>query len=180
MAATQAFREMLVKGLDVASIQSVEISIPPPFLRMVDHGIADGDRMPRLTSLPYQIAIAALTPDAAYDSAQVGEVPAAVRDLMAKVKVTPDERLMANYPEHWPAHVVVDAGGTLHEHAVTLVPGDPALPFELPDVREKFHRFCDRTIGEKAVDELIADTQAVLSGGKSPRQLLGSIEHACA
>ncbi len=177
MAATQAFTEMMARGIDIASIGSIDISIPPPFLRMVDHGIVEGDRLSRLTSVPYQIAVAALDPDTAYDSAQTGDVPAAVRELMAKVTVAADERLMGDYPAVWPARVAVNVSGTVHEHVVTQVPGDPGRPFGLREIRGKMHRFSDRRIGAQAVEGLIAETQMVFAGKKSPRQLLDSIEH---
>ncbi len=62
MAATQAFAEIVARDLLVADDHRCRSVVPPPMLRMIDHGIVAGDRLSRLTSLPYQIALAALAP----------------------------------------------------------------------------------------------------------------------
>src|SRR5262245_14852199 len=66
MAATQAFIELLKGGISVEDITAVEAFVPPPHLRMVDHGGVADDRLSWLTSLPYQLAVAAHAPDAAF------------------------------------------------------------------------------------------------------------------
>ena len=37
---------------------------------MIDHGIVENDRLSKLTSMPYQLAIAAFNPAAAHDITQ--------------------------------------------------------------------------------------------------------------
>src|SRR5262249_33106767 len=55
MAAAQALREIVDGGVVPADITLIEASVPPPFLKMIDHGIVGG-RLARLTSQPYQMA----------------------------------------------------------------------------------------------------------------------------
>ena len=49
---------------------TIRAAVLPPHLKMIDHGVVAGDRASHLTSLPYQLAVAALAPDAALDVAQ--------------------------------------------------------------------------------------------------------------
>jgi len=173
MASTQAFREMLAAGMRAADIAAVEVSVPPSFLRMVDHGI--GDRMSRLTSVPFQIAIAALDPAAAYSVGQHEAVPPAVSDFMTKVKVSADETLLAGFPKVWRSRVRVQAGGAWHEREIDRVPGDPARPFDEVAVRDKFRRTSGEAIGADACDRLIDAVLATIDGKASAAQLLERI-----
>lgn len=176
MAATQAFRELLATGVKADGIEAVEIAVPPPFLRMVDHGI--GARMSRLTSLPYQIAIAALDPEAAFDVGQQRQVPAAVEALMAKVKVAADESLMTDFPKVWHARVRVNAGDQWYERAGTDASGNSVKPFDKSDVRKKFRRTGAGAVGAEACDGLIDLSLAVIDGTAKPTQLLAKIAAA--
>jgi 2-methylcitrate dehydratase PrpD len=180
MAPTQAFREIVAQGVDVASITAVEVSSPPSFVRMIDHGIGDGDRMNRMTSVQYQLAIAVLDPAAAYDISHSGTVAPAVSALMSKIKVVADESLTAGFPAVWPASVRVRAGDAVKERKLAKVPGDPGRPFGESDIRAKFHAMADRAIGADKVDHLIAATRRMLDGGATPAQLLSETEQACA
>jgi 2-methylcitrate dehydratase PrpD len=180
MAATQAFKEIIAGGVAADSISSIEVAVPPPFLRMVDHGIDDDDRLSRLTSVPYQLAIALLDPGAAFDIGQTEKVSAEVLALMAKIKIAADDSLLQGFPAVWPARVTVHAGGVRQERQVTHIPGDPARPFHERDVSEKFHRVADRLAGAACVDRLIETTRRVLDGSATAAHLIGEIEQVCA
>jgi 2-methylcitrate dehydratase PrpD len=156
------------------------VACPPPFLRMIDHGIADGDRFSRLTSVQYQLAIAALQPDAAYDVSGVGNVAPAVRALMGKIKVSADESLMPGFPAAWQAAVRVHIGEKVTQKKVTQIPGDPGRPFGEREVTGKFHALADGLIGASRVEQLIAATRRMLDGGMTPAHLLTAIGDAAA
>jgi 2-methylcitrate dehydratase PrpD len=175
MAATQAFCEIVARDIDVATITAVEAAVPPPMLRMIDHGVVDGDRLSRLTSLPYQIAIAALAPDLAYDVVASAPIPAPVQAFMARVKVESDDALAEGFPSVWRGRVRIEAAGAWHEHQVAQIPGDPGRPFAQADVAAKFHKLADRMIGPDAVDRFVHDTTAVLDGRVASAKLLSSI-----
>lgn len=178
MAATQAFKEMIAGGVDAERIEEVAVHVPPPFLRMLDHGITDTDRLSRLTSMPYQIALAALEPDAAFDVGQAGAVPPAVRAFMGKVKVTADEKLMQDFPVKWRARVRLRVDGAWQEREMADVPGDPAKPFDENAILAKFKKMAGQVTGDARCEALIANALGVVDGNETPEKLLASIEAA--
>ena len=177
MAATQAFKEILAT-VDVAQIEAIEVKVLPLFLRILDHGVTDEDRMSRLTSMPYQLAIAALEPDAAFDVGQAGAISLALRAFMSKVKVAADEGLMRDFPVKWHAEVRVRAAGAWHVRAVADVPGDPSRPFDEAAIREKCRRLSAHAIGDDACEALMSDALGVVDGRVAPSLLLSRIEAA--
>ena len=179
MAATQALKDIVAGGLAPAAINAIVVSVPPPHLKMIDHGVVAGDRASHLTSVQYAMATAALAPEMAFDVQQTPpDLPPPVRALMAKIKVEADERLLAGYPESWPARLRVAAGSTRHARDVTHVPGDPALPFDRARVREKFLRFTQPVLGVETAQRLLARCSGVLATGEFS-QLMDEIERAC-
>jgi 2-methylcitrate dehydratase PrpD len=179
MAATQALKDIIASGVALAAIDEVAVSVLPPHLKMIDHGVVTGDRASHLTSVQYAMAAAALVPEMAFDVQQAPpDLPPAVRALMAKIKVEADEHLLAGYPESWPARVRVAAGSTRHARDVTHVPGDPALPFDRARVREKFLRFTQPVLGAEAAERILARCGSVLATGEFS-QLMDEIERAC-
>jgi 2-methylcitrate dehydratase PrpD len=141
MAATQALKEILAEGIEAQSILRIGVAVLPPHLKMIDHGVTAGDRFSHLTSVQYQMAVAALSPDLAYGlSGPAGPLPPALPALMSRIQVRAEEGLLsAGYPQAWPAHVTVTASGR-REKSVTHVPGDPARPFSEDDLKAKFIR----------------------------------------
>jgi 2-methylcitrate dehydratase PrpD len=179
MAATQALKDIIASGVALAAIDEVAVSVLPPHLKMIDHGVVTGDRASHLTSVQYAMAAAALVPEMAFDVQQAPpDLPPAVRALMAKIKVEADEHLLAGYPESWPARVRVAAGSTRHARDVTHVPGDPALPFDRARVREKFLRFTQPVLGAETAERILARCGSVLATGEFS-QLMDEIERAC-
>jgi 2-methylcitrate dehydratase PrpD len=147
-------------------MDEIRVSVLPPHLKMIDHGVVDGDRASYLTSLPYCMAAAAIAPEMAFEVQQAPpQLPAAVRTFMAKIKLRADEGLLSNYPRAWQARVSVLAGTAQHERTVTHVPGDPARPFGRTQVRDKFMRFAAPLLGtEKAEHVLARCTDALATG----------------
>jgi 2-methylcitrate dehydratase PrpD len=180
-AATQALKDILAKGVRPDQIAEIEAGVLPPHHGMLDHGIKVGDRASFLTSLPYQLALAALDPDAAFDvAASPAEVRAPVAALMAKVTVTQNERLLARYPRVWPAHVrVVTVAGETHEQEVEYVPGDVRRPFGTEEVRQKFRRFAASVLGLGGTDEMLTLAAQTLVEPDAPLRLFDAIEQAC-
>jgi 2-methylcitrate dehydratase PrpD len=174
MAATQALKDIIAGGVAPAAIDTIVVSVPPPHLKMIDHGVIAGDRASHLTSVQYAMAAAALAPEMAFDVQQTPpDLPPPIRALMGKIKVEADER----YPSCWPARVRVAAGSTRHARDVTHIPGDPALPFDRVRVREKFLRFTQPVLGETA-EHILARCSGVLATGEFS-QLMDEIERAC-
>jgi len=174
MAAAQALRELLDGGVAAADITAIDVCVPPPFLKMVDHGIVGG-RVARLTSQPYQIALAALVPELAFDVAQAREVSTDILRFMNKVTVRADETLIENFPREWHARVRAHTQQAAHERTVTHVPGDPARPFDARAVSAKSRRL----VGSIA-EQIVEHGEAVLDGTTTPGQLLDQIDQWCA
>ncbi len=176
MAATTAFKD-LRKVIDVDDIFAVEAFVLPPHLKMVDHGIVEGDRMSYLTSLPYQIAASALAPEAGFDIGKVKPFMSdALRALMAKVKVTPDESLLAEYPKAWPGRVTIAAKSGRYELALSHVPGDPDRPFDLQQVQGKFRRLLTPLIGKADCEAIFALALGTGDDDEAPGLLLRHME----
>jgi len=149
MAATQALREVLSTGIAAGDITQIAAHVPPPHLKMIDHGVRSGDRASFLTSLPYQLAVAALSPSEMAGLDQVvGVALPTLQSFMAKITVAADDALLSNYPATWPARVVVTTASARHEHRVETVPGDPARPFATDDVSRKFQHFVAPVFGD--------------------------------
>jgi 2-methylcitrate dehydratase PrpD len=179
MAATQALKDIIASGVAPAAIDAIVVCVPPPHLKMIDHGVVAGDRASHLTSVQYAMATAALAPEMAFDVQQTPpDLPPPVRALMAKIKAEADERLLADYPASWPARVRVAAGSTRHAREVTHVPGDPARPFDRTRVQEKFLRFTQPVLGVETAGRILARCSDVLATGEFS-QLMDEIERAC-
>jgi 2-methylcitrate dehydratase PrpD len=166
MAATQALKDIIAGGVAPSAIKEVTVAVPPPHLKMIDHGVTAGDRASHLTSVQYCMAVAALAPEAAFDLQQTSsKLPPGVYGLMAKIKVQADERSLAGYPDSWPARVHVTAGAARHERTVAHIPGDPALPFDRASVRKKFLRFSGPAIGLEKAERILTRCSEVLASG---------------
>jgi 2-methylcitrate dehydratase PrpD len=176
MAATQAMREIVATGVAADTITQVQAFVLPPHRRMIDHDVTFGDRASFLTSLPYQMALAALAPHAACDIGQPpGRVGENIRAFMAKVAIAPDESLLAGFPQQWPARVEVFTSSGRHQRLVTHVPGDPARPFDAAAVREKFRRFTEPSIGTEASARMLEHALGLLNGQTAAADLVRDI-----
>jgi 2-methylcitrate dehydratase PrpD len=173
MAATQGLREIMDEGIAAADITAIDVVVPPPFLKMVDHGIVGG-RTARLTSQPYQIAVAAIAPELAFDVGQSGDVPVDVVRFMNKVTVRADESMLLGFPGQWPTRIRVRTASAEHDRVVHAVPGDPRRSFDIGDVITKSRRL----IGVLADD--VADRCDALLAGRGPASdLLAFVDETC-
>jgi 2-methylcitrate dehydratase PrpD len=116
---------------------------------MIDHGVKPGDRGSFLTSLPYQLAVVALSPTEMAGLDLTVSVPLpALQSFIAKMTVVGDNALLLNYPATWAARIVVTTASGRHEHRVDTVPGDPPRPFAANDVSRKFQHFVAPVCGD--------------------------------
>jgi 2-methylcitrate dehydratase PrpD len=168
MAATQALHEILDGGVAAAETSEITAYVLPPHLKMIDHGTSAGNRASFLTSLPYQLAMMALHPDAMLGLGEpAGQSLPALHSFMACVKVAADDSLLADYPRAWPARVVVATPSGRHERRVQDVPGGPARPFAEADVRNKFLRSVGLSLGGDSAEPLWRSSMSVLRSRQS-------------
>ena len=178
MAATQGLREVLDGGVHAAHVTAVRAAVLPPHQKMIDHGVIAGDRASHLTSLQYQMAVAALEPGAADEVGQArGALDPSLEAFMRRITVVADDTLLATYPAAWPARVSVTTAAGTQERAVTHVPGDPARPSGKEDVATKFVRFAGAAMGGKSAAELFA--RIVNGRDEDSLGLVDEIEAAC-
>lgn len=176
MAATQALREMVAGGLIPGDIERIEAFVLPPHLKMIGHGIQPGDRASRLTSLPYQMAMAVLSPDSTLGLSL--PTPDGVAGFMELISVSADKALLANYPVHWPARIVVHAKSGRQERLVNDVPGDPATPLTEAEIERKFVKLTEPVLGHEGARRLLADGLNLLSSPEAlstARQWIGKL-----
>jgi 2-methylcitrate dehydratase PrpD len=177
MAAAQALREIVGGGVAPSGMSEIVVGVPQAYLKMIDHGVVTGDRGSHLTSAAYQMALAALAPNAALDVAQAPQrISEELAGFMGKVSVTADESLTAYYPKSWPARVVVAASGRKHEKTVLQVPGDPERPLGEALLAQKFRRLAAPVVGEGAAENMLQLSLTALDDG--PLGLLEAIEAA--
>ena len=180
MAATQALRELVDSGIAAGDITAISVAVLPPHLKMIDHGVRAGDRASHLTSLPYQMAVAALQPQAQLDVGQAPDsVPAAVQSVMTKIKLSADEALLADYPAAWPARVTVTTASGLHERLVRHVPGDPARPLDEADIVDKFNRLATPVIGAPGAERILQAAIATLPTQALASQIMAQLDALC-
>jgi len=180
IAAAQALREIVESGVPPREISEVLVSVPSLYLKMIDHGIVPRDRGSHLTSVSYQMALAALAPETMLDVRQAPDrIPGEIMAFMERVAVEADDGLLRHYPASWPARVRVAAPGRKRERLVTHVPGDAQRPFGEAQVAEKFRRLNAAVLSERAAGDLMRLSLSALDQDNGPRSLLGKIEGAC-
>ena len=177
MAATQALKEIIAEGVAPETILRIGVAVLPPHLQMINHGVTAGDRFSHLTSVQYQMAVAALDPGRAYDLSPAGPVPQALQAFMSRIQVRAEEGLLTAggpqdwYPRIWPAHVTVTATAR-RERTVTHVPGDPGRPLSQSDVEAKFVRVVAPTLDRERAE---AEFAAALTAFDRPAAFIREI-----
>lgn len=178
IAATQALLDIMADGIAPQTIAAIEVDVPPPFLKMVNHGVEAGNRASYLTSVQCRLALAACDRARLYD---VGFAPPQLADdvtaVMQKISVAADPTLLAYYPATWPAKVVVHTSSGRHERLVTAVPGDPQLPSDARKVEDKFHRVLAPAAADYA-EELLRHCRSLGDDNGSPAALVEAIARA--
>ncbi|AMN43020.1 MmgE/PrpD family protein [Rhodoplanes sp. Z2-YC6860] len=179
MAATQALKELMAEGVTVDSIVRIGVAVLPPHLKMIDHGVSMGDRFSFLTSVQYQLAVAAISPDAAYGlSAPNGPTPPDLLFFMERIKVRAEDSLLtAGYPQAWPAHVTVTTRAKRHDRGVIHVPGDPARRWDEDALKAKFLAVMKPALKEEPAEPVF---ELALRGINDPAAVVAEIERLAA
>ncbi|HTQ74031.1 MAG TPA: MmgE/PrpD family protein [Burkholderiales bacterium] len=181
MAAVEALREVIAEGVTIADMTELTVGVPLPYLKMIDHGVAPGERTSHLTSVPYQMALFAFDQNASLDPRQARDsLPRAMERFMARISVQADEDLARHYPRCWPAWIAVDTPRGPWEKLVLHVPGDPERPFDELQVAAKFWRLTGHLLGEGPAETLLRLALAAIDGEGGATALLEAIDRAVA
>jgi len=171
MAATQALRELIDSGVAASDMTKITVSVLPPHLKMIDHGVKVHDRASHLTSLPYQMAVGALHPENQLNISQSpGAVPEALQSFMALIEVSGDEALLADYPAAWPARVAISTASGPQERLVRHLPGDPERPLTEIDITGKFRGLVEPIMGKHGTQRML---QLAIAALHSPDSVSG-------
>ncbi|OGA00057.1 MAG: hypothetical protein A3H35_20530 [Betaproteobacteria bacterium RIFCSPLOWO2_02_FULL_62_17] len=177
MAAAQGLKELLEEGLDPSGIEAIKVAVPPAYLGMVNHGVIPGERGSHMTSLPYQLVLAALAPETMYrlDYAPA-PTPAEHQALLARISVEADEKLMEYFPRAWPASIEVRARAGGGQRLVTEIPGDAGRPLDESQIRDKCRRVFSPLLAAPSAVSLCDAALGVLDRPEGVNKLLQQIE----
>jgi 2-methylcitrate dehydratase PrpD len=172
IAAIEAFRAILARGVPAASVTKVRVSVPPAYAGMIATRAEPGARQSTMVSVAHQIALAALDAERLYEvDRSAVKADAEITRFAAKVEIGADMRLDAYYPQHWPAQVDVEAGGEIHQQLVVEAVGDPEHPLDAAGVAAKAHRVLDPLVGEDKSTEWLTLCGAALDDGTACAKL---------
>ena len=174
IAAIEAFRELLAQGVSPDEIAALRVSVPPAYAALIGHRHAATGRIPRITSAAYNIALAAYEPEALGNVSRPDRTShPQLAALMERVEVVPDPELARYYPQRWPAKAEAKlVGGRTAVSVVVDAPGDPSRPLDSRGVREKFHRYADRSMGQAAAAQLADTCLAAMDSDQALAKLL--------
>jgi 2-methylcitrate dehydratase PrpD len=172
IAAIEAFRAILDRGVGAETISKVRVRVPPAYAGMIATRVETGARQSTMVSVAHQIALAALDAERLYDvDRSVAKADADVTQFAAKVEIIADVRLDAYYPQHWPAEVDVEADGEVHQQRIVEAIGDPEHPLDQAGVAAKAHRVLDPLLGNNRVAEWLDMGGAALDDAAACRKL---------
>ena len=139
LAAVEACRQLV--GSDTKGISAIIVSVPSAQSSIIDRPAWPLNRMQSIASVQYQIALALLSPQRLmeFDRTPPFETKA-FRALAAKVRVRADARLDDDYPETWPARVVVERLRQRKSVLVGTPRGDARNPMQWEDILFKAPR----------------------------------------
>jgi 2-methylcitrate dehydratase PrpD len=113
------------------------------------------DRLGSITSVRYQLALAAYYEDDLFDvERKVLRDEKRVRTFIEKVHVTPSDSLTAIYPKKWPGKIALRAGGKRYDHEVLAPKGDSDQPLTWEEVEEKAKRISRRFFYPTKIERL--------------------------
>jgi len=139
LAAVEACRELV--GRNTKGISAITVGVPYEQGRVIDHPGWPSNRMQSIASVQYQAALALLSPERLMEFDRTPPfATTALRALAAKVRVRADARLEAQYPETWPARVVVKWSDKRKSALVSIPRGDIQNPLRWKDVLLKATR----------------------------------------
>jgi 2-methylcitrate dehydratase PrpD len=172
IAAIEAFRAILDRGVRAETIGKVRVRVPPAYAGMIATRAEPGARQSTMVSVAHQIALAALAADRLYDvDRSVAKADIEVVQFAAKVEIAADVRLDAYYPQHWPAEVDVEAGGEVHQQRIVEAIGDPEHLLDQAGVFAKAHRVLDPLVGNDGAAEWLQMAGAGLDEAAACRKL---------
>ncbi|HLH69790.1 MAG TPA: MmgE/PrpD family protein [Candidatus Dormibacteraeota bacterium] len=158
ISSVEGFLQILEEeSLDVGSIQRVVVGVPAQYVQLIGQPGLPRDRLSSITSVRYQLALAAYDRDGLLDVARTRlHDEDRFRAFMDKVVVEPAEDLQLYYPTAWPARVDVYTPSGRVRRIVRHTRGDETAPFGWGELEGKFRRLIRGSLDAVSADRLIA------------------------
>lgn len=154
LASVLALRALIDEGVPVDPIADVLVAVPEAYRAMIDRPAFPAARQESLADVRYQLALAALRPEALFDVVRdplADDAP--LRAFMQRVRIEADPELDALYPQRWPGRVTVRLDdGSVHAREMREPFGDPGTAFGWDAAREKFVRAAPHVRGCEAIE----------------------------
>jgi len=156
IASIEAFRWLLhTFPIVPESIETIEVSVPRQYSEMIGRPGLPDDRLGSITSVRYQLALAAFYEDDLFDiERRLLRNDKKVEALIQKVRMTPSDPLTAMYPKRWSGKITLRAAGKSYEHEVLSPRGDADQPMTWEDVEQKAKRISRRFFDPSKIDKL--------------------------
>ncbi|MBS4026855.1 MAG: MmgE/PrpD family protein [Clostridia bacterium] len=166
---------ILNQGISANEIERVNIYVPPQFATMINHGVTG--RLSSLTSVQYQLSLAAYHPASLYDIDRSEIIESQeIMAFMNKVQVFGDSDLAIDYPEVWATRVEVETLTTTVKQFVSESPGDPGMKFNKVDLQNKIQCFIEPILGEGYAQKFIQLDADIAASKESLFKLFNWIE----
>ena len=142
IASIEAFRWLLnTYRIDPEAIEDIEVVVPRQYSQMIDRPGFPEDRLGSITSIRYQLAMAAFYEEDLFDvERKVLRDEKKVHAFMQKIHVKPSDQFTAIYPKKWPGKISLRVDGQRYEHEVLAPKGDSDQPMTWEEVEQKAKR----------------------------------------
>ena len=176
VASIEAFRWLLkTHPFKPDAVEEIEVMVPQQYSQMIDRGTFPEDRLASITSIQYQLALAAFYEEDLFDSERkVLRDVEKVNTFMKKVRVTPSPHLTAIFPRKWPGKIALRVSGERFEHEVMAPKGDTDQPMTWEDAEQKWKRAIRRS-GEPGQIERLKEAVKGLTSTKKMDDLLQTL-----
>ena len=185
LAATEAFLAQTPLQRSIAEIEQVEVLLPSAYLQMVSRTQLPGNRLESLTSVAYQMALAAFDPDRLFDCGRDDlRKDEETAGFMAKVVLREDSLLTAAFPAEWGGGVrIVWRGGRAQQLTIRDPEGSARRPLDWAALNRKAWRLMSASgLNPGLLEPLQQDCEALATrahGAAAPR-LIGAVERLSA
>lgn len=153
MSAIHAFGVLLAEHGAPSDIDAIHVFVPTAYAAMIVREPPQVSRLASFVSAHGQLALAAVAPRALDDADRSTLAwTDSMQRIASRISVSADPSLDAYYPAHWPARVCIVTKGRRHEVTATDSPGDPALPFDVHQMRDKAERILGHHAGIDLLD----------------------------
>jgi 2-methylcitrate dehydratase PrpD len=139
LASVEAFQTLLSQHrFDPEGIEGIDVEVPEQYRQMIDRAAFPDDRLSSITSLQYQMAMAAFYSEDLFDiHRDILRDEQRVHRLMQKIRIRPSPKFTAMFPQRWPGKVSVQVAGQSLEQEVLIPRGDPVRPLTWQELEQK-------------------------------------------